>query len=229
MSILHVVYLTCIKPYITQNSVVLEIGPGRGAWTKTFLSAKEVWCLDALSAEHNNFWQYVGHSPNVRYIQVSDFSCSMLPDSKFDYLFSFGSLCHISFEGIGEYMKNLRPKLKRGAHCFVMIADYEKYNMALDNRDKLSIFNVFAPHSRSNSVKWALATTFSKLVRLVCSRYIGTPGTRKSIIEDNIPTPGRWYHAGIEKTCEMLQGLGYQIVDPDMGVVHRDPIIHFTT
>jgi hypothetical protein len=83
MSILHVVYLTCIKPYINENSIVLEIGPGRGAWTKTFLQAKEVWCLDALSAEHNKFWDYIGHASNVQYYQVSDFTCSMLPEDTF--------------------------------------------------------------------------------------------------------------------------------------------------
>lgn len=102
MSILHVVYLTCIKPYINKNSIALEIGPGRGAWTKALLRAKEVWCLDALSPEHNNFCEYVGHAPNVKYLQVSDFSCSMLPNSKFDYLFSIGTFCHISFDGLIE-------------------------------------------------------------------------------------------------------------------------------
>ncbi len=49
----------------------------------------------------------------------------MLPDNKFSYLFSFGCFCHISFDGITEYMKKLFPKLREGANCFVMVADYE--------------------------------------------------------------------------------------------------------
>ena len=133
MSVLHVVYLTCIKPYVSEDTVALEIGPGRGAWTRALLKAKEIWCLDAVSAKDNRFWEYVGRIPKVKYSQVVDFSCNTLPDDKFDYLFSFGVFCHISFDGIQAYMENLYPKLKEGADCFVMIADYNKYNSAYAN------------------------------------------------------------------------------------------------
>jgi hypothetical protein len=221
MSILHVVYLTCIKPYVNGKSFVLEIGPGRGAWTKTFLHANEVWCLDALSAQHNKFWEYIGKSSNVKYYQVSDFSCSMLPEDKFNYLFSFGTLCHISFEGIHEYMKNLYSKLTKGAHCFISIADYEKYNRSLANIDSLDIINAFLPRKHYKPIRPVL----NKLWKLARKHYIDT--TRKNPNEDNIPSPGRWYHAGIERTCMMLEELGYEIIDPDIGAVYRDPIIHF--
>ena len=35
-----------IKPYVTPQSVVVEIGPGGGRWTKYMLSAKEVIVVD---------------------------------------------------------------------------------------------------------------------------------------------------------------------------------------
>jgi hypothetical protein len=38
---------------------------------------------------------------------------------------------------------------------------------------------------------------------------------------------GRWYHAGKERTCEMLKGFGYEIVDEDVGTIPRDVIVHF--
>lgn len=218
MSVLHVVYLKCIKPYVTEHSAVLEIGPGRGGWTKTFLNAKEVWCLDALPAEHNNFWDYLANPENVRYFQVSDFSCSLLPDDKFDYLFSFGCFCHMSFDGITEYMKNLYPKLKKGANCFVMVADYEKYNAALDNAVDLRINRALPSGRRYLPVRW--------LWKMITGERASNK--RPDIKEGDMPIPGRWYHAGIERTCAMLTGLGYQIVEPDVGAVHRDPIVHFT-
>src|SRR5437879_5681296 len=67
LSSLHATYLCCIKPYVTSDTRVLEIGPGRGGWTKCFVErrAKEVWALDALSAEKNGFWEYVGHHQSV--------------------------------------------------------------------------------------------------------------------------------------------------------------------
>ena len=40
ISVLHAVYQCCVRPYAVPGSTVLEIGPGRGAWTRTMLSAR---------------------------------------------------------------------------------------------------------------------------------------------------------------------------------------------
>jgi hypothetical protein len=128
ISILHATYLRCIKPYIDPSKVALEIGPGRGAWTKTMLGFKEVWAMDAVSPEDTGFNKYVGILPHVYYKQVYDFSCSLIPDFHFDYMFSTGTLCHITFDGIAAYAENLMKKLKYGADCFWMVADYKKFS-----------------------------------------------------------------------------------------------------
>ena len=224
MSVLHAIYLACIRPYVGCGSSVLEIGPGRGAWTKTFLQAKEVWCLDALSAEHNGFWQYLGQPANVKYFQVSDFSCRMLPDDHFTYLFSFGALCHVSLAGISEYMKNLHPKLKSGAHGFILVADYGKYNAAIgDEMPRLNILDLVARRMAPKNplLRW----TFRRIIDKIRTAYV--PGHPLDVNEDEIPRPSRFFHAGVDRTCEMLQGLGYEVLDPDIGASLRDPIIHF--
>ena len=121
--------LKFLKAYISDKTTVLEVGCGRGAWTKEILEAKKIYCLDALSAEHNGFWNYVGESgrEKIEYTQVKDFSCSTVPDNSIDLLFSYDVFCHISYSGMREYMKNIYPKLKSGAMCLVMVADSEKY------------------------------------------------------------------------------------------------------
>ncbi len=225
MSILHATYLCCIKPYLTQESVVLEIGPGRGAWTRTFVSAREIWCLDALSAEHNGFWEFVGRSEKIKYIQVADFSCSMLPDNKFDYFFSFGTFCHISFEGLSEYMKNIYPKLVKGCQCFLMVADYEKYNRCIADSGKVNAFRILGlvkPEKRYKRLIWRHISSYIERVAVEREAFEFQPE-----IEDNLPRPARWYNAGVTRTCELLEKLGYRVLDPDMGVLHRDPMIHF--
>ncbi len=221
MSVLYVTYLCCIRPYVNTESIVLEIGPGRGPWTKAFLelNCKEIWCLDALSAEHNKFYDYIGRQDNVKYFQVNDFSCNMLPEDYFSYLFSFGCFCHISFEGIKEYMVNLYPKLKKGAQCFIMIADYEKYNNALRNIEHISAFRSL-PKSIYYSFKW---------VEYLYNRFILKKYRMKlmNLKEDKNPYPGRWYNAGIDRMCNMLEYSGYNIIQKDMLCNHRDPIIYF--
>lgn len=203
ISVIHVIYLCCIKPYINSNTVALEIGPGRGCWTKSMLPSKEIYALDACSEKDNGFFDYLGHPAHVKYFQVKDFSCDMLPPDYFTYMFSFGCLCHVSFEGTTEYAKNIFAKLKSGSHCFWMIADYNKYNAATANSNALSI-DVRRGFSKKSSVN----TTPVKDV-------------------NNEPWPGRWYDAGIDRTCAMLEGVGYKIIDRDVGASLRDPIIHF--
>ena len=218
VSVLHALYLMAIKQYVNSETIALEIGPGRGAFSKAILTQtpKELWCLDAVSAADNQFFEYVGNKAEVKYIQVEDFSCSMLPEDHFNYLFSFGALCHVSFEGITSYLTNLYPKLKKGAECFIMVADYDKFNACLDNVENLSVYKYLA---------------FQKLIRLNWKwykrRFKKMIGLRHYYPESQEPAPGRWFHAGIKPTCSLLSSLGYLVVSEDLGINQRDPIIHF--
>ncbi len=222
LSVSYATYLRCIKPYVHADTVALEIGPGRGAWTKTLLPAREIYALDALPEEHNRFFEYLGHPRHVKYFQVQDFKCTMLPENYFDYMFSYGCMCHISFDGIREYAVNLFPKLKGGSNCFWMIADYDKYNDAVARLDELSIWSnlsrYYVPTRRRYlPLKWAL--------RYLMRRERVLPIAPD--LDDQPRAGGRWYHAGVERTCAMLEQVGYRIVDPDVGTCLRDPVIHF--
>jgi len=213
ISVLHATYLRCIKPYIHKDTVALELGPGRGAWTKALLPAREIYALDALSEEFNHFFEYLGCPKHVKYFQVEDFHCRMLPERHFTYMFSFGCLCHVSFEGIEEYAKNIFPKLKRGSNCFWMIADFDKYNRAVSDPDRLSIWRAVLGEFLYTPLKWKYLFKKDKLLNIEDAER-----SRK---------PGRWHHAGINRTCSMLEKYGYKIIDPDVGTCLRDPIIHF--
>jgi hypothetical protein len=217
LSVLYVTYLTCIRPYVSNTSHVLEIGPGRGTWTRCMLNAKEVWCLDALSADHNGFWEYLNHATNVKYFQVADLTCSMLPCDNFDFLFSFGCFNHISPSAYEEYMMSLFSKLKGGAHGFVMIADYDKYNNALASLRRSGVNLV--PSGRRYMPLRMLEAAVNKLIPH------GHCFHNKQ--EDLVPRPGRWYHLGTREACATLERLGYRVIEPDVEVNHRDPIIHF--
>lgn len=218
MSVLHVTYLACIKPYVNSNTRALEIGPGRGAWTKAMLKsgASEIYCLDALSAEHNGFWEYLQNPKNVKYFQVSDFECRDVPDDTFDYLFSFGCLCHVSPEGVEAYFRNLYPKLRKGAQGFVMIADYEKYNRAVEQGKSGGIAQNMFRAKRLLPIRLQMRFLESIFYPKL-----------KTLEESGEAAPGRWYNLGVKEACRMLQQYGYEIVDPDMDVNYRDPVIHF--
>ena len=179
---LHETYIHYIKPYINKDTNCLEIGPGRGGWTKCMIEANSIYTLDV--APPDKFNEYVGVKENIHYIVVNDFLCKKLPENYFDYMFSMGCLCHIPFDGVKEYAKNIFSKLKSGANCFWMVADENKFNLAM------------------------------KTNKLFPRTY------KENVI-------GCFYQHGIDNTCNMLQEVGYTIVNKDVNVMIRDPLIHF--
>ena len=48
-----------------------------------------------------------------------------------------------------------------------------------------------------------------------------------NLFEDDIPQPGRWYNAGKLRTCKMLEDIGYIIINTDLEIDYRNPIIYF--
>jgi hypothetical protein len=219
LSILYVTYRMCIRPFVGANTRALEIGPGRGAWTKTMLAAEEIWCLDALSAEHNRFWEHVGreHANKIHYVQVDDFSCRALPDDHFDFLFSFGTFCHIPWPLQCEYYRNLFAKMKPGAHAMVMFADFDKYNRALRNIDRL--------RTRALRGNPALAS-LKQALRYVRVRFERGTWLWPELVKHE-PNRIRFHHAGIRETRTMLESIGWKVLEPDVEVNLRDPIVHF--
>lgn len=224
LGVSRVIYVSCIRPYVGSETRVLEIGCGRGAWTKVMLHGKEVHCLDALSAEHNRFYEYVGRHPHVHYHHVSDFSMGMLADASMDYTFSNDSLCHVSFDGISRYACSLARVMRPGGHGFWMVADYRKYNRFMQELDRTNVLNCLLPRQNHPWCRRILAGLFRAIGAWNARRY---DLHRLDPNEDDKPRPGRWYHAGTEETCRLLQDCGFRVLDEDMGIDHRSPMIHF--
>ena len=132
---LHETYIKCIKPYINKKTKALEIGPGRGGWTKCMLNSESIHVLDI--APPDKFWGYIGDHKHIKYIQVKDFLLNELETDYFNYVFSMGTLCHIPFEGVKAYAKNMFDKLQSKAECFWMIADEKKYSLSINKDVKL--------------------------------------------------------------------------------------------
>lgn len=203
---LYICYLECLKPFINSNIDVLEIGPGKGAWSKAILSLnpRSLTCIDALSAEHNQFWDFVGNHNRVTYFQVKDFLLNEVKDDSIDFVFSFGTFCHISSLMCYEYFKNLFKKLRSGAQGFIMYAD-------LDKKNAFAIAHNKPDHAYEKFDAYTELEFFKK----------------QQDSNDFSPTWSTWYHLGIERAQIMFQELGYEIINKDININERDPVIHF--
>jgi phospholipid N-methyltransferase len=205
VSVLHAIYLTCIKPHVTSETRVVEIGPGRGAWTRTMLPASEIVAIDAVPADANGFWEYVGCHEHVRYLVDGVFDDAELPDGHFDYLFSFGCLCHLPPAKIDDYLERLAPKLRAGAKGFLMYADYAKANAARAGWKRLTV---------ARALRGRRALPARVALRLTGGDRPHYPVYQES---DDVPRPGRWYDLGQERMRDLLERHGYTVITPDVG------------
>ena len=194
------IFNKCIIPYINKETNVLEIGPGRGAWTlkMTELKPKSIICFDIFSAEHNSFWELLGLKKKsfISYYQVEDNKCKELQNDSIDYLFSYDVFCHIPYSKCEEYLQNLYNKLKKDAVCVIMIADYDK--------------------SIKNS---------QPIARVRGHKYNSLQEEINDI--DGPFYNGRFYYYGIDKFCKLLEKYNYTLITKDIDLDKQNPICIF--
>ena len=227
-SSLHTVYLACIRGYVGQDTVALEIGPGRGAWSKVILArgCARLYAVDAAPAEHTHFWDYVGRDERVTYHVADDFDLADVPDGSIDFFFSFGVFCHLRPKMCESYVRSLARKMKPSANGFLMCADFDKYNRCLDNADRSSLKRFFdfqkrkvwMPIRLAYSAAWYLFRAKMDLERV-------SKGREENLCDGEGRTS--WYHWGVENACQSLLNAGFEVVDADINAISRDPITHF--
>lgn len=120
-------FYQAIHPLVKPGSCILELGPGRGSWTRAvlkFLTDGEITTIDFQDVRP---WlkpeKYQGR---LICNQVYDNSFSALQDNYFDFAFSIGVLCHHNQEDIKEILMNTLPKMKPGGIALHHYGDWNK-------------------------------------------------------------------------------------------------------
>lgn len=117
-----------LRKRVKPDSHVLELGPGRGSWSKVILNIlEEGGQLSTLDFQNVSEWlnpeQYNGKLTNY---QIDSNNYSFLKDNTFDLFWSFGVLCHNNIDSIYQIIHNVYPKLKKGAFVIHQYADWDK-------------------------------------------------------------------------------------------------------
>lgn len=114
-----------LRRYITPETVMLEIGPGGGRWTRYMLDAKQIYAVDfhqeLLDELRANFPQ-----PNITPIKNNGDDFPGVPDCAIDFLFSFGTFVHLDLEIIEKYLENMRRLLKPESVVVIQYSDKRK-------------------------------------------------------------------------------------------------------
>jgi len=121
------VFLDGVEPYLQVDSKVMELGPGNGSWTRPLLQRVPQGELHAVDFHDVSAWiKPRDGSGELTCYQVTDNSFTQLPNSYFDFFFSFGVLCHNNAEHRGEILANSLSKMKPGGIAWHMIGDWKK-------------------------------------------------------------------------------------------------------
>lgn len=204
---------TLLENYVKKNmkgKTCLEIGCGGGQWSKFIYDLNifdKIYCIDALSEEHNCFWNYVGHEKKdkIIYIQVSDFSLSFIPENSLDYVFSYDVFCHICYSGQNLYLKNLYGKCKNNCELLIMYADPDKYKINCPEK-----FRVFELEQKRKG------KTFKNYDEL-----------REILFDDCHNNSPNWCFIGMERFLNLCKKYNYTIIDNDINLDNSSPITKF--
>lgn len=118
-----------VRPYLQPHSHVLELGPGRGSWSRGILKFIPNGELHTIDFQDVTPWLDPTRS-NKRLVchHVKDNTFSGIPDLYFDFFWSFGVLCHNEVSSIFEILKQARTKLKSGGISAHQYGDWDKLN-----------------------------------------------------------------------------------------------------
>jgi len=132
-----------IRPYVDEQSVVLEIGAGGGRWTQFLTAARELHLVEL----NPQFFPYLAERfaavlPRIHFHETTGYELGAVPPASVDFVFSFGTFGHLDPSGIDLYLSEIRRVLKDGGTAVIHYADRTKrFFRDLDERE-LEAFSV---------------------------------------------------------------------------------------
>ncbi|MDJ0661022.1 MAG: class I SAM-dependent methyltransferase [Crocosphaera sp.] len=121
------VFLKAVVPHLKPNAKVLELGPGKGSWSRAILKYIPEGELQVIDFQDVTQWlQPENYGGRLICHFAEDNSFSAVPDNYFDFFWSFGVLCHNNVDNIAEILKNALPKVKPGGLAIHQYGDWNK-------------------------------------------------------------------------------------------------------
>jgi SAM-dependent methyltransferase len=116
-----------IRPNVTPQSLVLEIGPGGGRFTRYLLDAREIILVDIVP----DFFEYIKQrfpqqASKMRFYEPKNHELEGIESNSVDYVMTFDAFVHIEPEGIREYLQHIARVLKPGSIAVIHYGDITK-------------------------------------------------------------------------------------------------------
>ncbi len=121
------VFQEAIRPFVKSSSDVLELGPGKGSWSRSIMSLIPNGTLTTVDFQDVTEWLEPQHyDGRMRCNQVTDNSFDCIEDHSIDFFWSMGVLCHNNQTHIREILESALWKVKRGGYACHQFTDWKK-------------------------------------------------------------------------------------------------------
>ena len=121
------VALRGMAPFLRPDSRVLELGPGRGSWTRALLALAPQGQVHVLDFQDVRPWlRPEEHAGRLVCHTVRDNSFREVPAGFFDFFWSFGALCHCNVDLIGTVLANSLSRMRPGGVAVLQHGDWKK-------------------------------------------------------------------------------------------------------
>lgn len=114
-----------LKPYITPNSVILEIGCGLGRISRWVISNSfgQLYLTDISEVILRKAKKILKNRKNVFFERITGEGPSIFKKHKFDIVFSFGTFFHFDIQQVYNYFTEIHRVLKSGGICIIEFKD----------------------------------------------------------------------------------------------------------
>lgn len=121
------VFNEAIRPFVKADFDVLELGPGKGSWSRSIMNLIPEGTLTTVDFQDVTEWlEPQNYGGRMKCKQVTDNTFSTVEDHSKDFFWSMGVLCHNNQTHIREILTNSLWKVKRGGYACHQFADWKK-------------------------------------------------------------------------------------------------------
>lgn len=123
----RLLFLDAVAPHVKPGCSILELGPGKGSWTRAFLRFSEDCSVQTVDFQDVTQWlRPESWNGRLRCHRVTDSSFSCIEPGSIDLFFSFGVLCHNNRENIEAILRSTLSRMKPGGIAIHQHGDWRK-------------------------------------------------------------------------------------------------------
>ena len=114
-----------LRPYVSPETTVVEIGPGGGRWTRYMLDAKQIYAVDYHQELLDELKSNID-SVKIVFLKNDGDNFPNVPNESVDFVFSFGTFVHLDIDIIDRYLQNIKSLLKPESNVVLQYSDKTK-------------------------------------------------------------------------------------------------------